>query len=139
MFVRHWSSVGGVLLTVAVFASMRYAGMPDAQCITAAVTTLCATWWIFETLPLPATSLLPLVVFPLTGVLTEREAAAAYGDPIVLLFMGGFMLSKAAERWGAHRRIAEMMLARIFDCSLYCRAAGRTTENAFLAHQPASH
>ena len=48
-------------------------------------------------LPLAATSLVPLVVFTITGVLTEEQAAAAYGDPIVLLFMGGFMLSAAAE------------------------------------------
>jgi sodium-dependent dicarboxylate transporter 2/3/5 len=112
MSLRFWSTLGGAVLAGSVYAAMRLVGMPDAQCTTAAVTCLCAVWWIFESLPLPATSLVPLVVFPLTGVLTEEQAAAAYGDPIVLLFMGGFMLSKAAEHWGAHRRIAEAMLAR---------------------------
>ena len=54
---------------------------------------------------------MPVVVFPLAGVLTTDKAAAAYGDPLILLFMGGFMLSKAAEHWGAHRRIAQVALA----------------------------
>ena len=71
--------------------------MPTPQCWTAAVTVLCAVWWIFESLPLAATSLVPFAVFPLVGVLTEKEVGAAYGDPTVLLFMGGFMLAQAAE------------------------------------------
>jgi solute carrier family 13 (sodium-dependent dicarboxylate transporter), member 2/3/5 len=114
---RFWSTVAGVLLSAMVYVSMRAGGMADAQCWAAAVTALCATWWIFEALPLAATSLVPLAVFPLVGVLEEREVAAAYGDPVVLLFMGGFMLSKAAERWGAHRRIAQAMVSRIGSTS----------------------
>jgi sodium-dependent dicarboxylate transporter 2/3/5 len=109
--------MGGALLAAAVYVAMRRLGMPEAQCITASVTVLCATWWIFESLPLPATSLVPLVAFPLSSVLTERQAAAAYGDPVVLLFMGGFMISKAAEHWGAHRRIADAMLAQVGSTS----------------------
>jgi sodium-dependent dicarboxylate transporter 2/3/5 len=81
------------------------------------VAALCATWWILEALPMPATSMVPLVVFPVAGVLSEREVAAAYGDPIVLLFMGAFMVSKAVERWGAHRRIAQAMMAGIGSTS----------------------
>jgi sodium-dependent dicarboxylate transporter 2/3/5 len=100
----------GVFVAVAVFFAMDHGGATRPQCWTAAVTVLCACWWVFEALPLSATSLVPLVVFPLTGVLTERKAAEAYGDPIVLLFMGGFMLSKATEYWGAHRQIAQAMI-----------------------------
>jgi sodium-dependent dicarboxylate transporter 2/3/5 len=111
--MRFWSTIGGLMLAGAAYSAMRAADFPTDQCLTAAVTSLCAVWWIFEALPLPATSLVPLVVFPMTGVLSERQAATAYGDPIVLLFMGGFMLSKAAERWEAHRRIAGVMLAGI--------------------------
>ncbi len=101
------------MLAVVVFTATRLSGLTAAQSWAAAVTALCAAWWIFEALPLAATSLVPLAVFPLAGVLKESEVAAAYGDPIVLLFMGGFMLSKAAERWGAHRRIAQTMVAWI--------------------------
>jgi solute carrier family 13 (sodium-dependent dicarboxylate transporter), member 2/3/5 len=75
------------------------------------VTTLCAVWWIAEAIPLPATALVPLAVFPLTGLLKEANVAAAYCDPLVLLFMGGFMMAKAAERWGAHHQLAQDMIA----------------------------
>ncbi len=72
----------------------------------AGVTTLCALWWIFEPIPIPATSLIPIAVFPLVGVLPPSEVARAYGSPLILLLMGGFMLSTAMEKSGAHRRLA---------------------------------
>src|SRR6187431_1807566 len=97
MSARSWFILAGVLAAAAMYTGMQYAAAPPKQCWTAAVTTLCAFWWIFESLPLSATSLVPLVAFPLTGVLTEEQAAGAYGHPTILLFMGGFMLSKAAE------------------------------------------
>jgi solute carrier family 13 (sodium-dependent dicarboxylate transporter), member 2/3/5 len=117
MSMRTWSTLGGILAGAMVYIALRVARMPEAQCSTAAVTTLCAVWWIFESLPLPTTSLVPLAAFPILGVLTEKQAAAAYGDPIVLLFMGGFFISKAAEHCGAHRKIAESMLATIGSTS----------------------
>jgi sodium-dependent dicarboxylate transporter 2/3/5 len=60
---------------------------------------------------------LPLVVFPIAGVLSERQVAAAYGDPVIMLFMGAFMVSKAVEHWGAHRQIAHAMVSRIGSTS----------------------
>ncbi|MFK7955665.1 MAG: DASS family sodium-coupled anion symporter [Lysobacterales bacterium] len=72
----------------------------------AGVTTLCAVWWIFEPIPIPATSMIPLAVFPLLGILTAKEVADSYGNALILLLMGGFMLSTAMERSGAHRRLA---------------------------------
>ncbi|MFO0789015.1 MAG: SLC13 family permease [Pirellulales bacterium] len=113
MHLRYVTLVGGVVVGAAVFAGMRQAEAAPAQCWTASITALCACWWMFEALPLSATSLVPLVAFPLTGVLSERAAAGAYGHPTILLFMGGFMLSKAAERWEAHRRIAHATVAFI--------------------------
>lgn len=65
-----------------------------------------AIFWITEALPIPATALLPIIMLPLLGVSPVREAAAPYADPIIYLFMGGFMLSIAMERWNLHRRIA---------------------------------
>ncbi len=65
-----------------------------------------ATWWLTEAVPLPVTSLLPLVLFPLNGVYTFSETAVGYANPIVFLFMGGFMLAAALQRWNLHRRIA---------------------------------
>ena len=78
--------------------------------ITAAVATLCVVWWVFEPVPIPVTSLLPLAVFQLTGVLTKTEVGAAYGSPLILLLLGGFILSKSMERSGAHRRLALYMV-----------------------------
>ena len=87
------------------------------QAWTAAVTVLCMVWWVCESVPSAATALLPLVVFPLSGVLSEREVAAAYGDPVILLFMGAFMASTAVERWGTHRRIAHAIVGHIGSAS----------------------
>ena len=113
MSARFLSLIGGVLIAIVAYAASEHAGATAEQAWTAAVTALCGIWWVLEALPLAATALVPLVVFPLTGVLTERQVAAAYGDPVILLFMGGFMLSKAAEYWGAHYRIAHFTLASI--------------------------
>jgi len=74
--------------------------------ITVGVTLLCVVWWIFEPIPIPATSLVPLALLPLFGVITEDDVALAYGNPLVLLLMGGFLLSTALARSGAHRRLA---------------------------------
>jgi sodium-dependent dicarboxylate transporter 2/3/5 len=88
-------------------------GLTSEQSWTAAVTVLCTCWWIFETLPSAATAMLPLVVFPIAGVLSEKRVAEAYGDPVIMLFMGAFMISKAVEHWGAHRQLAHAMVSRI--------------------------
>jgi sodium-dependent dicarboxylate transporter 2/3/5 len=113
MSARALSLIGGLLLALVAFAASYHSGATEPQCWTAAVATLCGMWWVLEALPLSATALVPLVVFPAAGVLTERQVAAAYGDPIILLFMGGFMLSKGAEHWGAHHRIAHFALSCI--------------------------
>jgi sodium-dependent dicarboxylate transporter 2/3/5 len=72
----------------------------------AAVTALVACWWIFVAVPIPVTSLLPMLLLPVVGVLPMRAAAAPYADPNVFLFMGGFIIALGIERWGLHRRIA---------------------------------
>ena len=66
----------------------------------------CVLWWVFEPVPIPVTSLLPIALLPLMGVLTPAEVGQAYGSPLILLLLGGFLLSKAMEHSGAHRRIA---------------------------------
>lgn len=65
-----------------------------------------AGWWLTEALPLAATALLPMALFPLLDVMPIRTAAAAYADPLIYLFLGGFVLGKAFERSGLHRRVA---------------------------------
>ena len=72
-----------------------------------------ATWWMTEALPIPVTSLLPLVLFPLTGGLEMGPTASAYGDSNIFLFMGGFMIALAMEKWNLHRRIAIAIISLI--------------------------
>ncbi len=79
-------------------------------CITLAITTWVVIWWMLEPIPIPATSLLPLALFPLLGILDAKEVGAAVGHPLVLLLMGGFLLATALERSGAHLRIALTMV-----------------------------
>lgn len=85
-------------------------GSTPAVAWTAGITFLCASWWILEPIPIPVTSLLPLALLPLVGVLTPAEVGESYGNALILLLMGGFMLSTAMERSGVHRRIALNMV-----------------------------
>lgn len=80
---------------------------------TAAITVCCITWWISEPIPIPVTSLLPLALFPMVGVLDKQHVAQAYGSSLILLLLGGFMLSKAMEHSGAHKRLALYMIRMI--------------------------
>lgn len=77
----------------------------------AALTLLMATWWVSEALPLPVTALLPVVVLPLMGVSSVESAAAPYANPLIFLFLGGFLLAMAIQRWNLHRRIAITILS----------------------------
>jgi sodium-dependent dicarboxylate transporter 2/3/5 len=72
----------------------------------AAVTALVACWWISVAIPIPVTSLLPLLLLPVVGVMSVRQAAVPYANSNVFLFMGGFIIALGVERWGLHRRIA---------------------------------
>lgn len=65
-----------------------------------------AIWWITEAIPIPATSLLPLFLLPVTGALNSNTVTSAYGDDIIFLFLGGFFIATAMEKWNLHKRMA---------------------------------
>jgi len=74
--------------------------------IMAAIAVLMAVWWITEAIPLSVTSLIPLILFPLFGILSEDEIAESYINSVIFLFLGGFMIAIAIEEWDLHKRIA---------------------------------
>ncbi|ELZ18557.1 anion transporter [Haloterrigena salina JCM 13891] len=96
----------GPLLFALIFLSPTPDGLSAAGKAVAAVTAWVAVWWMSEAIPIPATSLLPIVLFPLTGALPVADTTPSYGHPLIFLFMGGFFLAMAMQRWGLHRRIA---------------------------------
>lgn len=96
----------GVVIAAACAGLAAASGLGDLAIWTAAVTGLCAAYWVLEPIPVPVTSLIPFAVFPVIGVLDHATVAHAYGHTLILLLMGGFMLSLAVERSGVHRRLA---------------------------------
>jgi sodium-dependent dicarboxylate transporter 2/3/5 len=71
-----------------------------------AIAALMITWWVSEALPMPVVALIPLVLFPLMNIMPIKEVAAGYADSNIFLFMGGFMIGLAIEKWNLHKRIA---------------------------------
>jgi len=106
----RWLLPLGPLAAVAMFLFLTGQGWSFAPAATAAVTLLCALWWIFEPIPIPFTSLIPLALFPVFGILTPAQVGQAFGSPLILLLMGGFMLSTAMADSGAHKRVALYMV-----------------------------
>jgi len=71
-----------------------------------AVAVLMITWWVAEAMPMPVVALLPIILFPLMNIAPIKEVAAGYADSVIFLFMGGFMIGLAIEKWNLHKRIA---------------------------------
>ncbi len=82
------------------------AGMSDPAWACVGLALLMATWWSTEAVPIPVTSLLPLVLVPALGLGTMSEASGSYANPIIYLFLGGFLLGISMQRWNLHRRLA---------------------------------
>ncbi len=105
----------GLVLGLVLFALMQIlpapSGMNEAAWDVASVAVLMATWWLTEAIPVPATALAPLALFPLLGLGSIKTIAAPYANPLIFLFLGGFLIALAVERWGLHKRIALIVLA----------------------------
>ena len=97
--------VAGPLLAVALFLLMP-GDLGVWPRLVAATAVLMAVWWMTEAIPLAATALLPLVIFPLAGVGTIKEVGAPYASATIFLFMGGFLMALGLQRWNLHRRLA---------------------------------
>lgn len=112
MNIRNSALYAGPVLALLTFLLITDTTTDDvnALAITASVTVLCVTWWIFEPVPIPVTSLLPLAFFQISGVLSSDEIGQSYGSPLILLLLGGFIISKSLERSNAHLRLALFMV-----------------------------
>jgi len=126
----------GFFLGPAIFISMLLIpvphGMKPEAWHVAAVTILMAVWWITEAIPIPATSLLPIALFPLLGVMKSADATAPYANHLIYLFMGGFFLAVTMERWNLHRRVA-LYTIRAVGVSPSRMIMGFMTATAFLS------
>ncbi|SEM48698.1 solute carrier family 13 (sodium-dependent dicarboxylate transporter), member 2/3/5 [Loktanella fryxellensis] len=106
--------IGGVLAAIAVWLAMGNAeALPADARMVASIGTLMAIWWMTEAVPLSATSLLPIVLIPALTERTVAEATSPYASSIVFLFLGGFLIAIAMEKWNLHRRIALLTLAKV--------------------------
>jgi sodium-dependent dicarboxylate transporter 2/3/5 len=94
------------LLLVLVLVTDPPSGMGLAAWRTAGVVGAMAVLWMTEAIPIPATAMLPLVLFPLLGVASMKDAAAPYANPVIYLFLGGFILALGLQRWRLHERVA---------------------------------
>ncbi len=106
----------GPVLFILMLVIATPAGMSLEAQRMAAVALLMATWWMCESIPIPATSLLPITLMPLLGIMDTKQATAPYASQLIFLFMGGFIIALAMQRWDLHRRIA-MNIVRVVGFS----------------------
>lgn len=103
---RRVGLVLGPILALAVQGVAPPDGLSAEAWWVVSLAMLMVVWWVTEAIPIAATALLPLAVLPLLGAASVKDAAAPYADPIIFLFIGGFMLAACVEHWRLHERIA---------------------------------
>ncbi|MFC7498658.1 SLC13 family permease [Enterovirga sp. GCM10030262] len=108
----RWGLWGGLVLFAIMLLMPAPEGMPVSAWHASALVLLMGTWWMTQALPLTATALLPFLAFPMFGIMSANEAAAAYYSPILFLVLGGAIIALAIERTGLHRRLALAIVSR---------------------------
>jgi sodium-dependent dicarboxylate transporter 2/3/5 len=128
--------LGGLLCGPLLFVFTLYTPLPEGMSPEAQSVLACtlwiACWWILEPVPIPVSSLLPIVLLPLSGAVDLSTTAASYANPVIFLFLGGFIIALALEEWKLHKRIA---LSIILYCGTNQRMIvfGFMTATAFLS------
>ncbi|MBI1314482.1 SLC13/DASS family transporter [bacterium] len=123
--------LGPALFLTIVFSPTPTGMSPEAQRLLA-VTALMSSWWLTQAIPIAATSLLPIVLFPLLGIQTSAAVSNAYINKQVFLFLGGFIIALGIEKWGLHERIA-LHIVRVLGTSLRKVILGFMLATGFLS------
>ncbi len=97
--------LAGVLLCLIFFFANPFALVFKAKLVLC-IAVLMISWWVLDAMPLPVVALVPIVLFPLLNISTLKEVTKSYADSIIFLFMGGFFIGIAIEKWNLHKRIA---------------------------------
>ncbi|MFV0574616.1 MAG: SLC13 family permease [Vibrio sp.] len=104
---RYWGLIlGPLVLILTLILPAPFEGLSDPAWRMIGLATFMAIWWVTEAAPIPVTSFLPIILAPLLGTASIKAATAPYANPLIFLFLGGFMLSIAMEKWNLHKRVA---------------------------------
>ncbi len=128
-FFRYLGPILGCICFFALSAN----GQSQAFALTLAITAWCAVWWMSEAINPAFTALIPLALLPMLGILDSKQVAQSVGNELILLLMGGFMLSRALESTGAHKRLAFAMVNAIGGKSGRSLILGFTLTTGFIS------
>jgi sodium-dependent dicarboxylate transporter 2/3/5 len=124
--------VAGPVIAIVLLLLSAPEGMSPEAWRLVALAAWMVIWWLGEAVPIPATALLPIPIMPLLGIAEMKPVAANYGHPLIFLFLGGFLLAAAMQRWGLHKRIA-LKIVSVVGTSPGSIIAGFMLATAFLS------
>lgn len=132
MNTKFVGRVLGPLFFISVYFLMPLEGLSPEGRAALACTVWIATWWMTEAIPIAATALVPIIIFPLSGAATMENTTEAYGHPYIFLFVGGFVIGKAIEQWNLHKRIA-LTIIHLIGANISLIILGFMVATAFLS------